>query len=826
MEIPDLIEKHSHINKLTQFNNFALRIPDDKPIISVLVDNESFDIVINDNPIKILINNRTFTKYVFLLNGLKNIYSNGFYFQRPVDGFNQCAIALSFLLTLLSTYNDPIHIFEEDIESIIGNHVIKNDLIKLEYMKNNIKVTDRQYIEKKILFETKIKLNTVYQDIFNKITTYQNEIITFCDNVIKKDKLNNCDIKSLAHILKNNNNSIKTLKIFCEAAYKLSNIKPLVDRKIICPDIFWESIKPQICDIIENTRLFNIHNIGYKSVVSTKVLLEYVKLFQKDTCSDKIAQLIEQSIMLALNREKTIECSNNQDLINITQTNASMFSAIKGIINKSNLMSDENIYTKIIQESINKYSFVQPNTIHQIVKQLVYNRKEINIIDAMIFKTLDQADLYNCGFVAKNKMRQYFDSLPIRTSTINLSYCGKIYNHCWDTTSTKLNELLSKYVRNRVHNDDILSIQMLLLYETIQYIINVLKITHIDTNSNETFPVEYHVKGGFCRDLVLSFLSEAQIEINKNENKKIFKKSIKDIDVAMNIDPEIFTYYFCQIATTKYNISPVKRWNNAEKSDKGKNISVWSVKLIPEHEAIEFVHFRTDTYDPETGGVEAIDSYESIIDDTRRDIPWPSFRLNDFVIVDYFDIIGMLNRGEFVVRTPPIRSELYQMHYNSHNNDQLISVEPINIMNACINFHTHVESAERVLRMFKFISPPFDSCLAYDYDVDTNKFKKIHNGFNIHKSLMGLYQNPQTDKEIETRHMIHQYIKKWLDNNILANVFKSIQSIICYQPDIFFHQFDSIGMIDIIFDNNYCMQSVYKCTKVLKKMFQAFWNSF
>ncbi len=817
LQFDDVNDKLLQINKLTHFNNISLQLFVEKPIISIIVDDVTYNIIIDKIPIKMLVEIGAMERYSFLIENLKNMsFTNNIH---PID---QCAMALSFLLALLSSQYDTLYIFDEDVDSIIGDHVIKNDVIKLEYMKKKIEIADLQYIEKEQRYKTKLKLNILYNELLEKISLYQDQMHTMYDDVIKNDKCINNEIKSLVHILKNNKKSLKTMKLFCETLYKLLELYPLNVNNIVYPINFLKYIEPQVINLIEKTKMLNVHNIHQKLTISVEKISEYIRQLQSqnkpyDNCD--LSQIIKRTISLTLGLSsiKELECAENNSVAKIIQLNENVFSSVL----QDKLITCPDFFTKIIQGLIKKYSFIQSNTMHQIVKQIIHSQNKENVINIMIFKTteLPNYEKTQCW------MKQICESMP--DGMIELTHIGRKYKYQWDTTSTKLCTLISEYVRKRITCDNILSIQIILLYETIQYITNVLNITHINTNnidnqSIQSVPVEYHIKGGFCRDLILSYLSEAvfvQTEhTENNQSKKRFQKSIKDIDVAMNIDPEIFTYYFCQIASTKYNIHPSKRWNNNEKSEKGKNISVWSVKLIPDFEAIEFVHFRTDIYDQETCIVEAIDAYESIIDDTRRDIPWPSFRLNDFVIIDYFNIIGMLNRGDFVIRTPPYQSELYKTQEQEQEQEQ--EPIPIDIVNAKINYHTHIESAERILRMFKYVSPPFDSTFAFDYNIETKKFNQICNGFKIHNSLIKLYKNPETQEEIKIRNQIYQHIKKWLDTNILANVFKSIQLIICNQPDTFFHHMNSFGLIEIIFENNYCMEKTYVYTKTLKNMFK------
>lgn len=780
----DFIDEHTHINSLTHNDNFSIRFIANESMINISVNDKIYDVTFDKNPIVILAENNMLEKYLFLIKELKNTVN--------VPSIDRCAISLSFLLMSLSSQYDSAHLCDEDLDSIIGNHVIKNDSIKLESMKNIIETTDFQYLEKQQIHEQKKKLNTEYCNLLEKISLYQNQICSMYDNNI-------CDgTKPLIHILKNNKNSIKTVKIFCETSYKLTKICPLNKREFICPRFFWKSIEIQIMDLIKNTKMFNVHNVHSQPIISRTKLLNYIQELQNIQLSD---QLIKRIISLTLDDKSTQHIEN----LNIIMISSNIGKLINDSIDDENIYDDD-IHVQVVQKMIKKYTFIQPNTMHQIVQYSIHNRRNIHNISDKLLKTHEIALLKNVAVKNEFDINILTRNQSQGTNISATVSVPLIKQGC--TILTKLNALITEYVRKCIFDDKILSLQIMLLNDTIQYITNVLKITHINVKNGMSYPIEYHIKGGFCRDMILSYLSKACSNHNESPKTKLFEKSVKDIDIAMNFDPEIFTHYFCQIASTKYNIHPSKRWNNAEKNEKGKNISVWSVKLIPESEAIEFVHFRTDNYDPETGAVEATDAYESIVDDTRRDIPWPSFRLNDFVIIDYFNIIGMLNRGDFVVRTPPYRSEL--------NDFDGINLD---IIDAKINFHTHLESGERVLRMLKFVSPPFDSSFAFNFDIKTNKFKQVCNGFKIHESLIKLYQYPETDYEIQIRNQIHQYIRKWLDNNILSNVFKSIQSIICHQPDMFFHYMESFGLIDTLFDNNYCMEKVNMYTKTLKKLF-------
>jgi hypothetical protein len=810
LEIHEKMEKHEMINSLTRFDNFELHVPLNESQINVMTNNEMHKIILEDNPIIMMIKNNTLEIYMFLVKNLKNV--------NDLNSFDQCVLSLNLMMVLVSVQSDSLYIIEDDMNSMIGDHIIETDKLRLEYMKQKIISTDRQLIEKKFLLNKKLQLNKDYNLLLHEIKEFQKGIDEYCESIGQNV---DDETKSMMHEIKKNKNEMKTLHRYCEASDKLLKMQ-YKDHgiRIKCPISFWKSIEPRMMDIAKNVKMFNVHNTEQKLDVKTYLLEKYVLLleFESKRCqSDIIRQLIENTLSLMRNHKRIIEYDKtsilDKNMIEKIQNDQSMFQDIKDQITFNQSCQDDS-HTKIVHDMMKKYAFIQPHTIQQMVNHLLYHCKKINIINLTVFKKHETMNLDKNGTLFKNKMHAIFNSMPIEKYIVS---SNKNQYQWGNNISCKLNMMTTQYIRKRICEDQNLSLQLLLLHDTIQYINNVLKIKDVNMN-DQTFNTDYHIKGGFCRDLILSYLSESGSGHNDFRDGKIFKKSIKDIDVAMNIDPEIFTYYFCQIAVSEYNIYPMKRWNNAEKNEKGKNISVWSVKIIPDYEAIEFVHFRTDVYDPETGGVEAIDTYDSMIDDTRRDVPWPSFRLRDFIIVDYFDIIGMLNQGEFVIRTPPIQSEMYQ--FKICDSMESGSIEPVNIINAQINYQTHIESAERVLRMFKFISSPFDSDYAYDYDIETNRFKKIHHGFKIHDSLMKMYQNPVTEDEKNARTKIYQYIKKWLDNNILSNVFKSIESIIRFQPDMFFQHLESIGLIEILFDDNYHMENVIKYTQVLKKMFQ------
>lgn len=470
---------------------------------------------------------------------------------------------------------------------------------------------------------------------------------------------------------------------------------------------------------------------------------------------------------------------------NFSDLNSIMFEDDKLIpILEQHLESDEETVTdeliirypfmsKFMARKITEKFMIRKDTVFLITKIIDYSYNKINNIEKSCTK----------NSLSLNKNFPVYKSLEYTHN--NKSYCYDWIN------SINLVSAITKYFRKFINADIQLLFQIRLLLDTIK------SLENIGING------EYHIKGGFCRDVILKFFAENLTQTDSNT----FDKSVKDIDISMNVDPELFTSQMCKISEKAYGIVPTKRWNNAEKTEKGKNISVWSVKF-EDYEPMEFVHFRTDEYDPQTSNVVAKDIQSSLEDDLRRDVVWPSFRLNDMILVDYFDVIGMLNSGKFVIRTPPKYEDIFKEEG-----------EIPRIIDSRLNFDTHIESAERVLRMFKFLTGSFESTLfGYSFNEKTQLFDHAHRGFQVDPALLKLYQNPTTHEETQALKWIHAYIKLWLKNGLLSNVFKSLTSVVESHPHKFFKLMVQFKLLNVVFDDNYDEEQALKYSEMFENL--------
>ena len=343
-----------------------------------------------------------------------------------------------------------------------------------------------------------------------------------------------------------------------------------------------------------------------------------------------------------------------------------------------------------------------------------------------------------------------------------------------------MNEYLEFGIKEIVQSDSVLNTQFDLLIKTTRR-----------TRS------EAHVKGGFCRDIILNILSKEASEIK--DDLSIFDKEIKDIDVAINSDPEIYAKTLFDIAGEE-GYEPIEYWNNGDKTDNGKNISVWCVKLFKGVEPIEIVHFRSDSYDPQTGKVVITDVEDSYSDDFRRDVPWPSLRLNDMKLVDYFGIIDRLNKGKLVITTPPKRQDRTEITFPSFNPN------------------IHHETVERILRLFKFVTTPYDSNFAYDFDEENRVFRSVtDSGFTLDPDIIRFYQTDDISvEEHRVRTEIMENLVKWRDNRLLANVFGSIRSAVSRRPHEFIRFLIDFRILDVLFDSNHSNSILLAKTKIIE----------
>jgi tRNA nucleotidyltransferase/poly(A) polymerase len=353
---------------------------------------------------------------------------------------------------------------------------------------------------------------------------------------------------------------------------------------------------------------------------------------------------------------------------------------------------------------------------------------------------------------------------------------------------------LEREIGKIVENDHILRAEMALLKMTA----NLLG-------------AEAHIKGGFCRDTILDVLSRAGQSIYTEDTPyRLFDKDVKDLDIAINTDAEQFARTLFKLASTDFGIEPIDVWNNGEKTDKGRNISVWSVKLFKGIDPLEIVHFRSDAYNPQTSEVVITDVNDTFSDDFRRDIPWPSLRITDFKLIDFFGVIEMLNSGDLIITTPPIR--IMDMHFH-----------PV------FNTNIHHEQVERIIRLFKFISAPYDSYFAYDFDPETQTFKSLStSGFKLDPDIMEFYTlsdsdlNAINERKYRIRSEIYENLVRWRDNRLLSSVFGSIKKSVARNPYQFIKFLHDFNILQLLFDHNHNINVLLQKTKLLEQSLDDF----
>ncbi|VBB18619.1 hypothetical protein YASMINEVIRUS_1091 [Yasminevirus sp. GU-2018] len=719
----------------------------------------------------------------------------------------------------------PIYDVMNDIESIIGDHVVVSDKKRLQIMVDSLGEEDNaipQLNAKKQVVLVKMNLNTRYHKLINEIKDFQDGVLSFTS------KAKTVQGKKLCGDLRQHYNTLKGFSHFCEEVVNNNVQEDWVKSVVDSTERFYREMTPKVLSLVYDVKQLNVTGGSdgladhYKTDFDQESISSFEKttdeFAQQKTLSTQIGALLSQIVsigksfhmvkpnILHLMKLKFIEREDDPFLLGLKlmHEDGQLIPPFRNTDSLQNVEKLIKIYPYITQ---------QPATMmmsaHKVVSDTVL--KKIHLVEFMHYPdTLNVPNTSNScmEFEASANKHPLYKSMIVQDPvTKRTSF------HNWSSTSTELSKEVTNYIRTRISKDDGLAFQMNLLYETINYLSTVLKINKTKDDSD----VEYHIKGGFCRDLILSFLSE-RATTSVTLNSTLFKKSVKDIDVAMNIDPEIFTYYMCKVCVEKFGLIPIKRWNNAEKSDKGKNISVWSVKLLEDYEPMEFVHFRTDDYDPVTSAVTATDIYSSLQDDLRRDVPWPSFRLNDMMIVDYFDVLGMLNRGEFFVRTPPKASSAVIVRAFGDT----VSVSPVNISDTEVNYDTHTESAERVIRLFKFVSSPFDAHFAFNYDLKTKTFLNTNtDGFSVHPDLVNMYMHPHKDSELRASSEIRRYMKQWLNGGILANVFKSISKTVSNSPYQFIKFMIDFNILNNLFDNNYDTDTSLEFSLKMEKMLKS-----
>lgn len=867
------------------------RMTDDSSLSKVLMNLESSSIVFTDDE----------TLHTIQFDGLKNSLSKygvtfvlrlidlqkrimmlkeRFFVLNTIDLmilWLHCIITSLFEDTFSEHIDISIHKFKEsdDVYSVIGDHVVASDKLKMELLEKALGFTDPQVVLKQKIYEQKISFNQTYNALMKRINEYEMQCISHIMFELKQNPTD-AKIKASLQSMKNSSNTVKGIDTFC-VIYRdfIAMRQKQIPNNLIHPNDFLASIVPEIHKFVVAVNCFNLRGEFYDDNDQERYSVRTKHISIHESMTDPVCKdltRVKQTLIQWINEAKKssheivrILCGvyvlihkprSERDIIEsvfLTETPSDDLIQIMGLVHESpdifvdtldqkTLCADEwmlvdsmlqqisvqkdsriidtflnaqlGMYVNELSNQIHdRYPFIPKNISDRMIRYAMARCSTIHIIAVLNTVSGPLRDLDRIALKCAENFRELADDLPIATE-LNITYQGIVSSHSWSKDSVSLVTKLTQCVRETIMHDSYLAFQIMLVYDTIQYIVQNLHIT-----STKHGDVEYHVKGGFCRDIILRVLSEAQTQVqtfgrfdSSRAITKVFTKSLKDIDIAMNIDPELFTFYLCKIAVEKYDYCPIKRWNNAEKTEKGKNISVWSVKLMEEYEPMEFVHFRSDVYDPETSAVVATDIYSSLDDDIRRDVPWPSLRLNDMSLVDYFDIVGMLNRGHYFMRTPPAKEQVYKRITDA-------KYAPINIDDAKINFQTHIEAAERIIRLFKFISAPFNAVFAYGYDSETNKFTDTCvDGFQIHPDLIAFYQFPSTDQEHEALNDIHHHIKKWLNGGILANVFKSILQIPRKSPDTFFGLLNKFRLMNVIFDNNYQIEKSLRFSQNLSRM--------
>jgi hypothetical protein len=818
------------INKYLMFNNYQIVIDVVNDWIEIIIDKNTYIVCSQLDLNKILFssihdtNENNVYKYTFTKLAVKLSDQNEKFKQLILTDREKCTIMMSHIYIVLFPKNNMFtnHTINVDINSIIGEHVIESDRLRLETLSCNLGKNHQFVSIKKSLLDKKIDFYNQHNDLLHQIKTYQKKIFDICEKFIKEKNPNKTHtFDNVYSSLKSLAGTLKSAEIFCRI---VANNSILLSKSssegLINPMDFLNKYRPVINNLVDQIVGFNsmgcaelksnssIVSSFAQSIDSWDQIFQYTSKKSKqtmddtdtDTIIDPMDEQIKQIRSILSNTRSIIESIDKlmmvgryeSGLIGVDKdteeyylSSQSITDDLKDFFTNNIKFTDQTAY-----DLIDQYPFLSKYISEIIVSNAAIRYNSMGLITGTVhgheLSNIDKISI-SCPKILQNIF-------------LNLSVESGIDND-EPRLSKEITDLITEYTRKFIIDDIYLCFQILLLYDTIKYIESI-----IDSDK-----IEYHIKGGFCRDIILRYLSSC----SNPPLEKTFKKSIKDIDIAMNIDPEIFTFYLCKISVERYNYIPIKRWNNAEKTEKGKNISVWSVKLIEDYEPMEFVHFRSDQYDPETSAVIAEDRYLSIDDDMRRDVPWPSFCLNTMSLVDYFDIIGMLNRGQHIIRTPPPYDQMYQNQYESNN------LIPVNISDSEINYQTHIETSDRILRLFKFITNPFDRWFAYNYDSRTKQFLSVNkNGFTADPRLIRLYTDPRTGIEIESLKLIHQYIRRWFENGLMSSVFKSIINIPTLYPHRFVQLLDQFKLIDVLFFNNYNIEMFLTYTATYEKMIE------
>lgn len=795
------------INQYLIFNNYRIEIDLLNDWIQITMDKNTY-IVCRQLDLNLILfssvkdtNDNNVYKYTFTKLAVKLLDQKEKFKQLSLTDREKCTVMLCHIyLNLFCKSNDYQNHTSVDIDSIIGDHVIESDRLRIETLSCNLGANHQLVSIKKSLLDKKINFQKQYKNLLHLIESYQKKIFDICEKITNKthgfDKNIYSSLKSLAKT------PLKGIELFCQiVANDTVLLFESLTEEIIHPAEFINKYKPVVTDLIDQVVRFNtmgcteLKSITTISQIFTRIV-PWDQMFQSihEQSDDPIRSIFldARTIIESINKLVMI-VQYESELIGIDKDTEEYYLSSQLIIDDFKdffAINNIKLTDQTFHNLVDQYPFLSKYISEIIVSNTALRYNSVGLITGathgLKLSNIDKISI-SCPKILQNIFLNLSrnDDSEIKSSQ--------------DLVSREITDLITEYTRKFITDDIYLSFQILLLYDTIKYIESIIE------DSDKT--IEYHIKGGFCRDIILRYLSlQATPPLEKT-----FKKSIKDIDVAMNIDPEIFTFYLCKISVERYNYIPIKRWNNAEKTEKGKNISVWSVKLIEEYEPMEFVHFRSDQYDPETSEVIAEDRLSSLEDDMRRDVPWPSFCLNTMAMVDYFDIIGMLNRGQHIIRTPPPYDAMYQ----NKSNESI----PANISESQINYQTHIETSDRILRLFKFITDPFDRWFAYNYDSLTKQFLSVNkNGFTVDPRLFQLYTEPITETEIESLKLIHRYIRRWFENGLMSNVFKSIIRIPTLYPHRFVQLLDQFKLIDVLFFNNYNIEMFLTYTDTLEKM--------
>lgn len=858
LTIDDKLNLHTYVNKdyirtidalnsQLSIDNISFTIDCINNFIEIIYDEESYKIQIPnmDNIFTVNVDRTRVPVITHILIMLHDTIKKISYLSANGIAFNSKHIAIltgyhlfnNIINTLTNSDRSVLSIKIDEIESVIGDHILVRDSTKILQMEqlNSTKFNSSKMntlIEsKKRLYYRKKELNTVYIALLSDIKRFCDRVLETCRTLsLNKDKT--VQSKHMYNTIKTNCYSLKGIYHVCDMVKHLETLH--VEFSDLDVDEHRKYFELQLTELSRMVYDFNLGGSIESNTIDTlktTKISDDVKIkstYDKNFITDGIDQMKNPKISSLLNDiSRLIVDEDVKEVFRFISGVTEHKKHVEQYVDSVRLLREDDMIFNpegidinthsqhLLELSISslltsKYPFLSKFITDMLAKTVVSRNDTLRIIS---YCTEVTGALTNIDFATLDiyyKIKGVFTSLS-EYRAIQFYQNNRLYSWNWSDTSIELNRVVTRYIREYIASEHQLALHIMILYDTITYIKDFVGISSTLIGTD----VEFHIKGGFCRDLILSFFSNGVKDVvSDTDSVKTFNKSVKDIDVSMNIDPEVFTFYLCKIAVERYNIHPIKRWNNAEKTEKGKNISVWSVKLMEDFEPMEFVHFRTDEYDPLTSAVSASDIYSSLEDDLRRDIPWPSFRLNDMMIVDYFDIIGMMNRGEIVMRTPPRTDEVYILLEDD-------KIRPVNISDAKINYHTHLESAERVIRLFKFISPPFDSWFAYNYDITSKKFTQINkSGFTIHKDLINLY-NPSdlsdTDNSVVLS-SIHKYIHSWLKGGLLANVFKSVEKIARDDPLHFFRLFIDFRLLNVIFENNYDEEKVMKYSEIFTNM--------